>query len=133
VSEDALEWLLDYDGYVFWLEGSDWSLRFRIHRAAISPGRPAGVKYSFTLHDDCGERLLGFDNAHAVKSSQSFDHRHRFRHLGSIRSYEYRGGAQLLSDFYAAAEGACRLEGIAFEFGEIEKLGDLPLEDDDGT
>ena len=54
-----------------------------------------------TLHAPDGERLVGFDNAHAVKEGRGpgvrrrreRDHRHRLR---SIRPYEYRDAAKLL-------------------------------------
>jgi hypothetical protein len=133
MSEDGLERLLDYDGVWFWLADSAWSLRFRIHRVEASPDRPAGIKYSFTLHDECGDRLLGFDNAHAVKASTTFDHRHRFRNVRLVEPYDYQNEDQLLSDFFAAVEGACNIEGIPFEFDDRELFGDFPMEDDDGT
>jgi hypothetical protein len=47
---------------------------------------PHGIRYALTLHDRYGTRLLGFDNAHAVKPPKrrryagrwlAYDHRHR--------------------------------------------------------
>ena len=48
------------------------------------PERPHGLNYSLTLHDDEGERLLGFDNAHAIREGSGpgartrneYDHKH---------------------------------------------------------
>ena len=126
----GLERLLDYDRRRYWLV-NDWSVRLRVHRVRAHPGRPAGIKYSFTLHDDRGRRLLGFDNAHAVGTSTAFDHQHRYRDFGSTRPYRYRGAEQLLTDFFAAVERACRIEGVPFEFDAEDLLGDVPMEDDD--
>ena len=66
--------------------------------------RRALPSYSTTLYALGGERLVGFDNAHAVREgrgpcrrrSGKRDHRHRLR---SIRPYEYTDTATLLEDF----------------------------------
>ena len=47
--------------------------------------RPHGIRYSFTLHDTDGTRLLGFDNAHGVSRALPHDHRHRFGDQRSVR------------------------------------------------
>jgi hypothetical protein len=67
--------------------------------------RPHGVSYSLTLHAPDGTRLVGFDNAHAVRSSRGpagkskeADHRHR---LGGTRPYRYVNAVQLIEDFWA--------------------------------
>jgi hypothetical protein len=36
---------------------------------AVSEERPHGLDYSITLHGNENERLVGFDNAHAVRQS----------------------------------------------------------------
>jgi hypothetical protein len=63
--EHTLEFLLAFDGrrHVY-PEG--YHLRFEIRRVAPTSERPHGLRYSFTLHDRNGKRLLGFDNAHGV-------------------------------------------------------------------
>ncbi len=91
--------------------------------------RPRGIKYSFTLHDLDGTRLLGYDNAHGVPRAQEYDHRHRFRHARELVPYEFRGADELLVDFFAAVERACAEEGSAFEF-EAEEI-ELEAEEDD--
>ena len=51
---------------------------------------PHGIRYALTLHAPSGKRILGYDNAHAVKvkkySGQRllFDHKHR--HTVGIRA-----------------------------------------------
>src|SRR5476649_54387 len=107
--------LLDYDHRRYWLVNG-WSIRFRIAEVEASTERPHGIKYSFTLHDVVGTRLLGFDNAHGVPRQQEYDHRHRFRNTNEILAYEFRGTDELISDFFAAVERVCAAEGVAFEF-----------------
>ena len=61
--DEPMRRLLDYDHRRYWLVNG-WSVRFRIAEFEVSVARPYGIKYSFTLHDVGGTRLLGYDNAH---------------------------------------------------------------------
>jgi hypothetical protein len=126
--DEAMRRLLDYDRRRYWLVNG-WSIRFRIAEIAASAERPHGIKYAMTLHDVDGTRLLGFDNAHGVPGAQAYDHRHRFRRAAELVAYEFRGADELISDFFAAVEQACRQEGAAFEFAAEEV--ELEMEDDD--
>ena len=135
MTDEALDRLLDYDRRRYWLLNG-WSLRFRITRIEANPHRPQGIKYSFTLHDVDGVRLLGFDNAHGVPRALAFDHRHRFRQSAQLQPYHYRGADELISDFFAAVERACAHEGVAFEFEaeDVElEMDDTETENDDDT
>ncbi|MGN6740557.1 hypothetical protein [Dyella sp.] len=69
---------------------------------------PHGVRYALTLHDRYGTRLLGFDNAHAVKPPKrkrfagrrvTYDHRHRHARDKGV-PYEFTSAQQLLEDFF---------------------------------
>jgi hypothetical protein len=60
-----LEFLLAFDGRIHQIQKGYW-LKFEIKRTAPTPERPHGLRYSFTLHDPNGNRLMGFDNAHGV-------------------------------------------------------------------
>lgn len=104
-----------------------WSVRFRIREVAVTDERPHGLKYSFTLHDVGGTRLLGFDNAHGVRHVEAYDHRHRFRKAEELLPYDFAGADTLLCDFFDAVERACEAEDIAFDVTEE----DLELEDGD--
>jgi len=128
--DKAMRRLLDYHRRRYWL-ANGWSIRFRIVEAKVTAGRPHGIKYSFTLHDVDRTRLLGFDNAHGLPRVQAYDHRHRFRRTAELVPYDYRGADELICDFFAAVETACRTEGVPFEF-EAEDV-ELEPEDDDGT
>jgi|SRR6185312_13430946 len=63
--EHTLEFLLAFDGRIHHLEQGYW-LKFEIKRIEPTPERPHGLRYSFTLHNADGKRLMGFDNAHGV-------------------------------------------------------------------
>jgi hypothetical protein len=106
ISDDhALEYLLAFDGRVHYFERGFW-LKFEIKRVAATPERPHGLRYSFTLHDPRGKRLLGFDNAHGVpergsrfnKSSAEHDHWHRTGHDAG-EPYAFTTIDRLLVDF----------------------------------
>ncbi|HBK05101.1 MAG TPA: hypothetical protein DDZ81_04475 [Acetobacteraceae bacterium] len=110
-SEDyTLEFLLAFDGRIHCLGQGHW-LKFEIRRTPPTPERPHGLRYSFTLHDRTGRRLLGFDNAHRVaphgsrfqRSDTTHDHWHR---TGGDegRPYRFTTAEQLLVDFEAAVE-----------------------------
>jgi hypothetical protein len=67
--EHVLEYLLAFDGRVHYFERGYW-LKFEIKRVAVSAERPHGLRYSFTLHNPAGKRLLDFDNAHGVPATR---------------------------------------------------------------
>ncbi|MBV8458875.1 MAG: hypothetical protein JO122_19945 [Acetobacteraceae bacterium] len=107
--EHTLEFLLAFDGRIHHLERGYW-LKFAIKRVEPTPERPHGLRYSFTLHDPNGNRMVGFDNAHAVpqgaryrKSDVAHDHWH---HRGNDkgRPYQFTTADQLLAAFEAEVE-----------------------------
>lgn len=103
-ADPALDLLLDLDGYGFTFEPSGYSVKFKVKKVPATPERPDGITYSLTLHAPEGARLVGFDNAHAVRASRGpggarkeLDHKHR---LGTTRPYRYSDAQQLLEDFW---------------------------------
>src|SRR4051794_17714545 len=122
---EDIERLIAYDRRRYWL-ANGWSIRLRARSIAVTEGRPNGVKYSLTLHDESGKRLLGFDNAHGVPRAEAFDHRHRFRKTEEMRPYSYSDGDTLIADFFIEARRACQTEGVAFEI----VMQDLDMEAD---
>ena len=85
--------------------------------APAAPDRPHGLRYSLTLHGPDGSRLVGFDNAHAVRESQGRggksrglrDHKHR---METVRPYRFNDAATLLEDFWAEVDGVLREKGV---------------------
>ncbi len=109
----GLDTLLDLDGQILVVDpqGGHW-VRFVVTRVAVSPGKPHGLDYSLTLHGPDGERLVGFDNAHPI-ARKAFgrpqDHLHR---LKTIKAYDYRDAADLLTDFWSTVDSVLRERGI---------------------
>lgn len=99
-------------------------------RERSDQGQTPRHQVAFTLHDVDRTRLLGFDNAHGVPRAQTFDHRHRFRRTTELVAYDFRGADELISDFFAAVEQACRSEGAPFEFEAEETDYEMEEADD---
>jgi hypothetical protein len=83
--DTGLDSLLDLDGCIFEQENGFW-VKIEARLIAVSVRAPHGIAYSLTLHNVFGNRVLGYDNAHAVKWPRKFkyagrrqlhDHRHR--------------------------------------------------------
>ena len=64
--DKTLETLLDLNGEIFPMENGYWT-KFEASRVTPIRQIPHGIRYSLTLHDRNNTRILGFDNAHAVK------------------------------------------------------------------
>jgi len=82
--DKTLETLLDLDGEIFPMENGYWT-KFEASRVTSTRQIPHGIRYSLTLHDRNNTRILGFDNAHAVKPKKkkygarkiTWDHKHK--------------------------------------------------------
>lgn len=108
--DPSLDTLLLLDGETFASDkaGKLW-VKFDVKSVDVSVQRPHGVKYSLTLHDENGERILGFDNAHPIKEGTGpgaqtrieYDHKHKGER---IRFYLYTDASALLSDFWIEVE-----------------------------
>ena len=89
-------------------QGNGYWIKIEAWRVTASSDIPHGIRYSLTLHEPQGKRILGYDNAHAVKPHNKFkysgmrmpyDHKHR--HVSdSGEPYEFKDAHQLLSDFF---------------------------------
>lgn len=117
--DKCLDTLLQLDGVtMFPIEGRGFWVKFDVAQVPVSSERPHGLKYSLTLHKPNGERIVGFDNAHEIKTGSGpgkkvpteWDHKHRFR---SIKPYDYEDAAALLADFWSEVDGVLR------ELGEM--------------
>lgn len=114
----GLDALLDLDGQVLVVDpkGGHW-VKFVVRRVPVSAERPHGLDYSLTLHDRSGQRLVGYDNAHAASlgrrrrkaARRPRDHRHRLR---TIKPYEYADAATLLADFWTDVDAMLREKGV---------------------
>lgn len=117
MSDTDVDALLDLDGSILEQEKGCW-IKIEARRIQPTEGIPHGIAYCLTLHDRYGKRILGFDNAHAVKPPKKFKyagriltHDHRHRHpKDKGMPYEYANAHQLLQDFFAAVDRALEEE-----------------------
>lgn len=110
IRDPSLDALLLLDGETFFAdeEGKHW-VQFVVKRVVANSERPHGLTYSLTLHNASGSRLLGFDNAHAIREGSGPGARtrveHDHRHTGeTVRFYQYQDAATLLADFWKEVE-----------------------------
>jgi hypothetical protein len=120
-----------FDGRIHYLDHGYW-IKFAISRVEATAERPHGLRYSFTLHDATGTRLVGFDNAHGVpplgpryqKGNTEYDHWHRTKN-DEGRPYAFTTADQLLVDFEREVHRVLAELGISGEVigvsGETEK------------
>jgi hypothetical protein len=79
-----IEYLLNLNGEIFPMENGCWS-KFEAYQAEPNKHIPHGIRYSLSLHDKHNTRVLGFDNAHAIKPKKkkygarkvTWDHEHQ--------------------------------------------------------
>jgi hypothetical protein len=95
------------DGY--WVKIEAWQVETT---AAI----PHGVRYSLTLHNPKGLRIMGYDNAHALKPRSGYvgrklpyDHKHRSSQDHGTQ-YLFIDAYRLLSDFFDDVDKVLRAD-----------------------
>lgn len=98
--------LLDLNGQSYWIKR--YWVKIEAQKVTKDQHRPHGIKYSLTLHDRNNTRILGYDNAHAVKKRGrkpkkysgrivTYDHIHREL---KVERYLFESASQMLSDFW---------------------------------
>lgn len=107
VRDKGLDILLELNGIEYRLNNNYW-VKFEIYQVAeVTSQVPHGIRYSLTLHDRYNKRIMGFDNAHAVKTDRkkysgykkTWDHKHEYPGLKTT-PYEFISAEQLLEDFW---------------------------------
>ena len=115
VPNPTLETLLDLDGSILEQERGYW-IKIEARRVAASNDTPHGIRYSLTLHDKFGTRILGYDNAHGVERPQKFkfagrrlpyDHRHRSASDKGVPNV-FESPQRLLDDFFTEVDRVIR-------------------------
>lgn len=105
--DHTLDTLLDLNDTIIHQEGGYW-MKFEAWQVEVSEQVPHGIRYSLTLHDKYGKRILGYDNSHAVKLPKkykyagqrlAYDHKHRHASDKGV-PYEFTDAGQLLTDFF---------------------------------
>lgn len=109
--DTGLRTLLDLNGYTINKNGGYW-VKIEAWEVAQSKEIPHGIRYSLTLHEPYGKRIMGYDNSHAIKLPKKFkyagqrlvyDHKHR--HIADKGvPYEFKDAYQLLADFFTEVD-----------------------------
>ena len=108
--DPSIAWFLELNGTIHFVdERCKYRVKIEAKRTEVTPERPHGLSYSLTLHDADNERILGFDNAHPVRSRKGpggkqhrfHDHRHCY---DRTRVYHFVDTATLITDFYDAVD-----------------------------
>ena len=106
----GIDGLLALNGDRYFIDDKgDLEVIFKIACTAISPVRPHGLKYSLVLLNSKGERVVCFDNAHALsqglgpgkKSSAAYDHKHAGNR---VTPYIYKDAYTLVADFWVEVD-----------------------------
>lgn len=116
-TDHDLKTLLDLNGTEIELLEGRFFAKFEAHLVDMSPEVPHGVKYSLTLHDRSGKRLMGFDNAHPIKVKRGrfvdrpveADHWH-YGPGEEVKPYRFQNAGKLLEDFWVAVEKVTGIE-----------------------
>lgn len=115
----GIETLLDLDGDHIEIGDGYW-VKFAAKSVEPTDNIPHGVSYSFTLHRPDNMRILGFDNAHAVKPQGNpfkyagqvlpYDHKHPY--LKPAVPYQFDSPEKLVTDFWESVNDALMQEGV---------------------
>lgn len=92
------------NGEIYPMDNAFWT-KFVVNQVEPNEHIPHGIVYSLTLHDKHHTRILGYDNAHAIKPKRKrfaakriiWDHKHKY---DTVEPYEFEIAAQLLEDFW---------------------------------
>ncbi len=105
--DPGLDVLLDMHGTMYRDDSGYW-YKIEVWQVEPSTAIPHGIRYNLTLHNKSNQRVMGFDNAHAVKPRKkgAFKGRrvvHDHQHTSSTDKgtpYAFNSAAQLLEDFF---------------------------------
>ena len=118
-TDNEIDTLLELNGIIIEQAGGYWTKFEAFKIAKITEERPHGIRYSLTLHNKSGHRLMGFDNAHAVKTKpkgkhkgrKTYDHWHRHEKDEGV-PYEFVNAYQLINDFWLEVDNVLKKLGV---------------------
>ena len=105
--DNAIDALLDLHGSII-DQGSGYWVKFEVWKVDASAQIPHGIRYSLTLHEPLGKRILGYDNAHGTRMPGKYKyvgrilpHDHKHRHVSDKGvHYEFKDAQTLINDFF---------------------------------
>lgn len=98
-------------------QGGGYYIKVKAKDVQPDAARPEGIDYSLTLHDPSGERLLGYDNAHAMKTDsgpagKGKVARHHIHRGDRVHPYKFRNAENLLNDFLDDVDKILKKAGV---------------------
>jgi hypothetical protein len=117
--DPGVEVLLDLHQQVI-DQGNGYWVKIEAWRVEPTDAVPHGIRYALSRHEPYGDRILGYDNAHAVKLPNKFkysgrrltyDHKHRHVNDKGV-PYEFQDAQQLMIDFF------CEVDRVLQEIGQ---------------
>jgi len=115
----GLETLLELDDIIIAQTAGYW-VRFEVRQVSASKHIPHGIRYNLTLHDNCNQRVMGYDNAHVPKGAKrgkykaqimTYDHKHQTLKCKG-EPYSFNSPAQLIEDFWKSVDDYLKEHGI---------------------
>jgi hypothetical protein len=120
LSSEGLDYVLELHRQKIGYDNGYW-VTIRVTEIEPDEGRPHGIQYAFTLHDENDDRVLGYDNSHPVdvatgparksKRPKAFDHIDR-RGKKSV-PYRFTTPFRLVEDFFSEVEEILKKEGVS--------------------
>lgn len=115
-NDPALRALLEMDGDIY-EQGGGYYIKVKANDVPPDEARPEGINYSLTLHDPSGERLLGYDNAHATKTAggpagKGKKSQHHIHRGDRVHPYDFENAEKLLNDFFDDADKILKDAGV---------------------
>lgn len=109
--DPGIDILIELHDQIIVMDNGYWT-KIEAWEVEATKGIPHGIRYSLTLHESYGNRILGYDNAHAINLPKKFkyagrklayDHKHRHISDKGV-PYEFQNAVQLLTDFFAEVD-----------------------------
>jgi hypothetical protein len=105
---EGWDYLLELNGSRIGYDNGYW-VAIRVVSVEPDERRPHGLQYALTLHDERGERVLGYDNSHVVDAASGPSRRarrptksdHIDRRGRRSVPYEFTTPFKLVEDFFA--------------------------------
>lgn len=105
--DPGLDVLLELNGTEYTEDNGYW-YKIEAYKVKATKERPHGIRYNLSLHTQSNQRVMGFDNAHAVKAKRKgkfqgriirYDHLHQSA-TDKGTSYNFSSAQQLINDFF---------------------------------